>query len=410
MSDLRAVAALPDALVRTDAVPGGRRPRLVATGYGGSVRSSFSGSSAFLAEAGIAAGTLDGCFTLYNSSAPDRGLQALGAAWKMRQLLRRESASGFKFSPEFSAYVWRRHLAAVAGTDVISNFQLFSRRFFERRASYDVRCAFYLDGTLHDYLVGYREYDTAGIDPRTAERVMAVEREGYHAAEAVAVMSEFTASTLVKEYGLPRERIAVVLPGANLPDEMAERVHARRAERLPSDDVVVGFVGVYPERKGLPALAQAVSLLRREGLPVRLVVVGSCPDDIALLDGVEALGYVSKTREPDRFVEALAQIDIGCQLSRAELFGIAVLEFLRCGIPVLATEVGGVTDVLGLGGGTGISGDYTVDEVAEALRRFVVDEELRRRLTHEARQRAPHVRWEGAAAELARLVSGPSDS
>lgn len=405
MFDPGAVAALPDVTLRQDHFPADRRPRLVATGYGGSVRSSFSGSSAYLADAGIDNGSLDGAFTLFSSGHADRGLQARGALWKAQRLLHRERSSGFKFSGEFSAYLWRRHLPALAGADVISNFQLFSERFFARRADYGVRAFFYIDGTLHDYLRGYRDYDVAVIDSATTDRVIELERRGYHSADGIAVMSEFTALTLVSEYGVDRDRITVVLPGANITDAMAEQAVAARRARPSSAEFTVGFIGVYPERKGLPKLAAAVAILRKQGVPVRLQVVGRCPDDIGSMDGVDALGFISKTAEPTRFVEAMSRIDLGAQLSTVEMFGIAVLEFLRCGVPFLATDVGGISDILPGGGGIGVPGDVSVEGVADAIRSFIDDAGGRDRLIATAAQRSDQVRWQWTAAALGEFVA-----
>lgn len=406
MPDRRSLATLPDSVLRPGPLPGDRRPRLVATGFGGSVRSSFSGSSGYLADAGIDNGTLDGAFTLFSDRAPDRVLQVKGALWKVQRLLHRQSSGGYKFSGDFSAHLWRRHLPALAGTDVINNFQLFSDEFFRRRAEYDVRAFFYLDGTLHDYLRGYREYDVAAVDAATVDRALEVERRGYHQADGIAVMSEAAARTLVAEYGLARDQVTVVLPGANLTDGMAEQVVARRAGRPQPDEFVLGFVGVYPERKGLPKLAAAVTALRAEGVPVRLRVVGRCPDDIAALDGVEALGYISKTDDPDRFVAALSGMDLGCLLSTVELSGIAVLEFLRCGIPVLATDVGGLPDNLQGGGGITVARDASTADVAGAIRRFITNTGERQRLIAEAEGRRSFARWHRTAASLGDLVAG----
>ena len=395
--------SLPESLLAPD-FDADRRPRLINTGYGGSVRASFSGSSAYLAEAGIADGSLDGVFELYSGQHADRGLQAHGALWKLRRLVRRQQAGGFKFSPEFSGYLWHRHLRELGGVDVISNFQLLSDEFFAERHARGIGAFFYVDGTLHDYLRGYAAYDVANIDPATIDAAITAERRGYAQADAVAVMSEFTAGTLVTHYGLAREQVHVIAPGANLPDDMAERVIARRREPRTSDEVVVGFVGVYPERKGLPKLAAAVDVLRREGLPVRLDVVGRCPDEIAAMDGVHALGYLSKTEDTTRFVEALAGMDIGCQLSTVEMFGIAMLEFLRCEIPILVTEVGGAADMLTHGGSLGLPGDADVEQVADVLRGFVQDADLRRRLEAGAAERSLQVRWQTAARALGELV------
>ena len=405
MPELTSIARLPDVVLRPGGLPSDRRPRLVATGYGGSVRGSFSGSTGYLADAGIDDGSIDGAFTLFSTDRHDRVLQARGALWKAQRLLARQSTGGFKFSAEFSAHLWRKHLPALAGTDVINNFQLFSDDFRARRRAHDVGAFFYIDGTLHDYLGGYRDYDVAAIDPATAGRVMDLERRGYHDADTVVTMSEHTARTLVSQYGLPRDRISVVLPGANLSDEMADRVIALREIRAEDQELTVGFIGVYPERKGLPKLAAAITALRAEGVPIRLLVVGRCPDDIASLDGVEALGYISKTAEPDRFVDAMSRMDLGAMLSTVELSGIAVLEFLRCGIPVLATDVGGIPDNLRDGGGTTVSPTATTEEVAAVLGRLVGDETERRRLTAHAQARAHTTRWQRTAAALGELVA-----
>ena len=405
MFDLSAIAALPDAIVRDDAVPAGRRPRFVATGYGGSVRSSFSGTSAFIAEAGIASGDLDGAFTLYSTQRADRVLQVQGALWKARQALRRESTNGFKFSGRFSAHLWASHEDALAGVDVVNNFQLYSESFFRRREGLGIGAFYYLDGTLHDYLRGYREFDVAAIDPATTDRSVALEGLGYHEADRVIVMCEATAQTLASEYELPRDRIDVILPGANMGDAMAEDVLARRHERPADPMFTVGFVGVYPERKGLPKLAAAIAQLRTDHVPVQLLVVGNCPPDIAAADGVDALGVIDKAAHPDAFAAALARIDLGVQLSTVELFGIAVLEYLRCGIPFLATEVGGIVDILHQGGGLGVPADVSVEQVADTIREVVTNESHRRELERAAARRRSDVRWERAVTQLGEVMA-----
>lgn len=397
-----ALAELPDALLApAPSFAPSRRPRLVATGYGRSFRSSFSGSSHYLTTAGIAAGTLDGGFTLYAADRPDRGLQLRGAVWKARRVLARERPDGFKFAPEFSAHVWHRHLPALAGTDVVNNFQLFSPEVLARRAELGLRTAWYLDGTFTDYLLGYRAYDVAALDDATVRRAIAAEREGYAQGGPIAVMSTAVGSTLVEAYDVDPDRVEVVLPGANIDDATVARVAAGRADRPAGGEFIVGFVGVYPRRKGLPKLAEAVSRLRRQGVPVGLLVVGVCPPEIAAADGVEALGVLDKVTQAGEFAAALARIDLGAQLSTAEMWGIAVLEFVRCGIPVLATEVGGVPDMIPDGATVGVPAEAPVEQVAEAIRVLVEDPGAYARLAAEASVRSGDARWERTAGLLA---------
>lgn len=408
-TDRGTLLLLPDALLAPEsAFEASRPPRLVATGFGGSFRSSFSGSSYYLAAAGIATGTLDGGFTLYSNEHPDRGLQLRGALWKAQRALLRERRAGFKFAPEFSEHLWHRHLPALAGTDLVNNFQLYSSEVFARRAELDIRTSFYLDGTLHDYLEGYRDFDVSEVDETTTRRAIEVEREGYQQADAIAVMSRGAATTLEQVYGIDPARVSIVLPGANLDDSMVASVSAGRAERADRDqydEFTVGFLGVYPERKGLPKLAEAIAQLRLAGVAVRLLVIGRCPEAIASMDGVQALGLIDKRTDPGRLAAALSTIDLGCQLSTVEMWGLAALEFVRCGIPVLATEVGGVPDMLPGGGTAGLPPDVGVEQVAATIQALVEDRAAYARLADGAAARSADARWERTAAALGELLA-----
>jgi glycosyltransferase involved in cell wall biosynthesis len=404
-ADRDQLAGLPDALLaRPERFAPGRRPRLVVTGYGGSLRSSFSGSSYHLTQAGIETGLLDGGLTLYSSARHDRRLDLAGARWKARRVLARQRSSGFKFSPEFSTQVWHRHLEACAGTDLVNNFQLYSPEVFARRQELGIRTTFYLDGTFSDYLRGYRAYDVRDLDDATVDQAIAAEAAGYEEVGTIAVMSRQVATSLQQTYGVDPARIDVILPGANLSDQLVDDVARRRADRPETGELTIGFVGVYPERKGLPKLAAAIARLRQQHVPVRLLVVGRCPPDIAAQEGVESLGVLDKAREPDRFAAALARIDLGCQLSTVEMWGIAALEFVRCGIPVLATEVGGIPDMIGAGGTVGLPPDVRVEQVSEAIRALVEDHGRYERLAAGAAAAAPGARWERTAARLAELL------
>ena len=57
------------------------------------------------------------------------------------------------------------------------------------------------------------------------------------------------------------------------------------------------------------------------------------------MNGVEFLGIIDKPTDLPRFIEAIRSVDLGCQLSRAELAGIAMMEFLRVGVPIIATNI-----------------------------------------------------------------------
>lgn len=69
----------------------------------------------------------------------------------------------------------------------------------------------------------------------------------------------------------------------------------------------------------MPQLGEAVSRLRRQGVPLGLLAVGVCPPAIAAADGVEALGVLDKVTQAGEFAGAPARIDLRAQLSTAEM-------------------------------------------------------------------------------------------
>jgi glycosyltransferase involved in cell wall biosynthesis len=332
-------------------LPAHRPPRLLsAQGYAPTLESSFSGITYHLARAGLASRHLEGCFSLYSGQKPPRAVQIRGALWRAARMLRRQKMRGFKFTADYLDAVWPRYLRDLAGATVISNFQLYSRHFLKRRKALDIGAWYYIDGTLTEYFESYDDFEVADIDPDTRQRALALEQEGYDSADGIVAFSRLTAQTLCERYGVPRAKVSVVIPGANLLDDFLDSVPLEPASP-DAEEFLLGFVGLYPIRKGLDRLAQAVRILRARGLAIRLRVVGKCPDDLRTMDGLDFLGVIHKRTHFADFVRAVGSVHLGCLVSRSELAGISTLEFLRLGVPVLGTDVGGATDILARGGG-----------------------------------------------------------
>lgn len=134
----------------------------------------------------------------------------------------------------------------------------------------------------------------------------------------------------------------------------------RAAQHLPAGSCELAIVGDGPER---PALEQELR-------------------DLALSDRVRLYGERSDVRD------LLAHSDVFVLSSRSEGMPVSVLEAMAAGLPVVASRVGGVPELV-VDGLTGIlvtPGDQ--QELGEALRRLVEDSELRRRLGDAGRRRA----------------------
>src|SRR5437870_563726 len=95
---------------------------------------------------------------------------------------------------------------------------------------------------------------------------LAAERDGYTACRKVVVgMSKRTAAYILRHYDIPQGKIHIVPPGGNIPERLLEKFEQSPAQdrRRDRKSFVTGFIALYPERKGLPTIAEAVRLLRQ---------------------------------------------------------------------------------------------------------------------------------------------------
>jgi glycosyltransferase involved in cell wall biosynthesis len=194
----------------------------------------------------------------------------------------------------------------------------------------------------------------------------------------------------------PREKFAVVRLGV----ELEQRTHAREEARaqfrrlfgVPEDRFVVGWIGRMTAVKRLPDVLATFRRLRDRGVEATLCLVGEGPDR----DEVEALAqrlgimrdclFVGYQREVAPYY---AFFDALLLPSANEGTPVVAIEALAAGLPVVATDVGGVGDVVedGVDGFLVAAGD--VDALADRLQRLAADPGLRQRLGEAGAERVP---------------------
>lgn len=152
---------------------------------------------------------------------------------------------------------------------------------------------------------------------------------------------------------------------------------------------LVGFVGRFDDpRKNLELFLDAMKAARSSGTAVRAEVIGGEPagghleavDRRGLAEVVEFVPYL----EPPRLAERLRRLDLVCVTSHQEGLGIAALEAMACGCPMVATRCGGPEEFV-LDGGTGFLTGFSAEEIGSRIREVVRDRSLRERLARAAR-------------------------
>ncbi len=129
----------------------------------------------------------------------------------------------------------------------------------------------------------------------------------------------------------------------------------------------------------------------RTHTPARLQLVGDGPERPRIEALVHSLGlsdYVRFLGEQVNLVELLQGSDVFLLPSSTESFGLAALEAMACGVPVVASDVGGVSEVVSNSEVGFLAGVGDVEVMAGHVIRLLTDESLHRRISQAARRRA----------------------
>ena len=234
-----------------------------------------------------------------------------------------------------------------------------------------------------------------GSDPsyRAITRFSVLESDG------ITVPSEFLRREAHRMLGLPPERRIEVIP--NFVDTERFQPAARR-DRARFDEVFED-AGADPADRGAPVLfhvssfravkrvtdlVEALAAVRRR-VPARLMLVGDGPERGRLMQRARELrvaGSICLLGARADFADYLKHADAFLLPSESESFGVAALEALSCGVPVVAYRVGGVPEVVDEESGRLVE-PFDVAALSAATIEILTDSGLREEMGRAARAR-----------------------
>lgn len=170
-------------------------------------------------------------------------------------------------------------------------------------------------------------------------------------------------------------------------------------ERPENPKVRILFIGRLIPRKGFERVVQALPKVRELATrPFEVEVVGTGShreqlDDVASKLGVSDLIRYVGTVPYDQLEKSYQYADIFVLTSLSEGMPSVILEAMGCGLPILASDVGGNNELITPGeNGYLISGD-DIDFLAAKMAALINDDELRRRMGQQSRKRSLGYDW-----------------
>lgn len=216
-----------------------------------------------------------------------------------------------------------------------------------------------------------------------------VVRFGIEASDGVTAVSKYLRETTISTYNIKRE-IEVIPNFVDTEIFKPVKNYQLRKKFAPNDEKILIHVSNFRKVKRVQDVVRVFEIVRKK-IPSKLVLVGDGPErgdvenlcrTLKLYDDVIFLG------KQEALYEILCSADVFILPSQMESFGLSALEAMSCGLPVIATNVGGLPEVV-LHGETGYLTEVgNVERMASYVIELFEDKNKYEKFSEQARERA----------------------
>jgi N-acetyl-alpha-D-glucosaminyl L-malate synthase BshA len=188
--------------------------------------------------------------------------------------------------------------------------------------------------------------------------------------DAVTAVSDYLREETIRAFGCEQCRISVIPNFVNL-EEYRPRDEVHREALAPPDHKLITHISNFREVKRVKDVVRVFARVRR-AMPATLLMIGDGPErDDAEREAreLEVAGDVRFLGRLDTVAELLQQSDLFVLPTVSESFGLAALEAMACGVPVVGSRAGGLPEVVE----DGVSGILEPPGSVEAMGRRAVE-------------------------------------
>jgi glycosyltransferase involved in cell wall biosynthesis len=242
------------------------------------------------------------------------------------------------------------------------------------------------------------EFDRSGGDINP--QVYAIEREGMEAAGHIIAVSNLTRQTVIEKYGIHPKKVSTIY---NAVEPFSE--HEKENLKKGLSGKIVSFIGRITLQKGPEYFVEAALLVLRKMNNVRFVMAGSGDRMDAVTAQVARLGISDKFHftgflKYEEVFRLLRISNVFVMTSVSEPFGIAPLEAIRYGVPVILSRQSGVSEILNYCIKTDFWDTYAIADAIYGLLNYPV---LSGFMVENCSRQAGNLSWNHVAEEVFRI-------
>lgn len=253
------------------------------------------------------------------------------------------------------------------------------------------------------------EFDRCGGRNGINPTVYDIEKQGMEGADHVIVLSQFMHDIVTREYGISPSKISIVYNGIDEDTTPTPGPHKSQLAALrESGYSIVLFLGRITLQKGLDHLLRAAKKVLKHNRKVLFLVSGSGDMERRMMEFAaesnisENVLFTGFLRGPEQF-EAYRTADVFVMPSVSEPFGIAALEAMKVGTPVILSKQSGVSEAVR----HALKVDFwDTDELAHKILSSLAHPALRTEIASNARREVESLTWTRTGEQIDAIIRG----
>ena len=223
----------------------------------------------------------------------------------------------------------------------------------------------------------------------------------------IIAVSEASKKELISTFGLPSDKIAVIYNGIPI-KEYADNREARKILGFDLDTPLIACIGRLVKNKGQDIFLKAAALIKRNMPETKYLIVGDgyLKDSLQKLSRQLGLSKEVIFLEYDKVPWVFGAMDVSVVPSLSETFSFTVAESMAAGKPVVASQVGGIPELLDQRNGLLVKALDPIS-LADAIIKILVDHDLKGSLGQMGRKRIiEHFNGNTTILETEKLYAG----